>query len=57
LDRLHGKNLNWLFELRGIRDYGTTIHVSRLDAEKAIDVAEDFLRAIENLIHKDGRER
>lgn len=27
LDKLHGKNLNWLFELRGIGDYGDTRHV------------------------------
>ena len=50
LDKRYGKDLNWLFELRGIGDYGATVHVSRRDAEKAIRVAEEFLRAIEGLI-------
>ncbi len=46
--------MNWLFELRGVGDYGATIHVSRQDAEKAIEVAEEFLRAIERLIRGEG---
>jgi uncharacterized protein (UPF0332 family) len=54
LDKRHGKDLNWLFELRGVGDYGATIHVSRQDAEKAIEVAEEFLRAIERLIREEG---
>ena len=54
LDKSHGKDLNWLFELRGVGDYGATIHVSRQDAEKAIEVAEEFLRAIERLIREEG---
>jgi len=29
LDKGHGKNLNWLFELRSIGDYGDTRHVPR----------------------------
>jgi uncharacterized protein (UPF0332 family) len=45
LDKEHGKNLNWLFELRGIGDYGMTEHVSAGEAYKAMKVAEDFLRA------------
>ncbi len=50
LDKKHGQDLNWLFELRGIGDYGATVHVSQQDAEKAVTVAEEFLRAIEKLI-------
>ncbi|HDQ72253.1 MAG TPA: HEPN domain-containing protein [Chloroflexi bacterium] len=50
LDKRYGRDLNWLFELRGIGDYGATIHVSRQDAEKAIKAAEQFLRAAEGLI-------
>jgi uncharacterized protein (UPF0332 family) len=50
LDKKFGKDLNWLFELRGVGDYGVTIHVSRQNAEKAIVVAEGFLRVIESLI-------
>lgn len=50
LDKEHGKNLNWLFELRGVADYGATAHVSQQDAEKAITAAESFLQAINSLL-------
>jgi uncharacterized protein (UPF0332 family) len=50
LDKRYGKDLNWLFELRGVGDYGVMLHVSQEDAKKAIKVAEEFLRAIEALI-------
>jgi uncharacterized protein (UPF0332 family) len=49
LDQKHGKNLNWLFELRNIGDYGVTLHVSQTDAEKAIEAAEDFVTAAKTL--------
>ena len=55
LDKKYGKDLNWLFELRGVGDYGATFHVSQQDAEEAIKVAGDFLHAIEALI-QDGIE-
>jgi uncharacterized protein (UPF0332 family) len=55
LDKRHGKNLNWLFELRGVGDYGATVHVSRRDAERAIKVAAEFLDAIEALIDEEER--
>jgi len=50
VDTKFGKDLNWLFELRGIGDYGITVHVSREDAERAIEVAEAFLLAMKRLI-------
>ena len=50
LDMEQGKELNWLFELRNVGDYGVTIHVSRQDAERAIRVAENFLRVIKSLL-------
>lgn len=50
LDQEQGKSLNWLFELRGIGDYGVTAHVSRKDVDQAIDAAERFLAAIKKLI-------
>lgn len=50
LDRRYGRDLNWLFELRSVGDYGATIHVSWQDAEKAIRAADDFVRAIKSLI-------
>jgi len=54
LDKQHGKDLNWLFELRSIGDYGATVHVSKQDAEKAIGAAEGFLHAIKALIKEDS---
>jgi uncharacterized protein (UPF0332 family) len=50
LSKTHGKNLNWLFELRGVGDYGVTLHVSQRDANQAIQVASDFLQAIKELL-------
>jgi len=50
LDTKSGRDLNWLFELRGVGDYGTTMHVSKQDAGKAVEVAEDFLKAAMSLI-------
>jgi uncharacterized protein (UPF0332 family) len=50
LDAQHGKNLNWLFELRGIGEYGGMVHVTELDAEKAIRAASEFLQAIKVLL-------
>ena len=52
LDRRYGRDLNWLFELRAVGDYGLTIHVSRQDADKAIQAAEDLLGAMESLIQQ-----
>ena len=49
----YGKDLNWLFELRGVGDYGATVHVSPQDAEKAIGAAEGFLHAVEALIQRE----
>jgi uncharacterized protein (UPF0332 family) len=53
LDKQYGKDLNWLFELRGVGDYGATVHVSPQDAEKAIGAAEGFLHAVEALIQRE----
>ena len=50
LNKEFGKDLNWLFELRGIADYGVSIHVPREEAEKAIAVAEKFVGAVEKFI-------
>jgi uncharacterized protein (UPF0332 family) len=41
-----GKNLNWLFEIRALGDYGGIAHVSELQAEQAIVAAEQFLNAV-----------
>lgn len=50
LDKKCGRDLNWLFELRSIGDYGATIHVLQQDADKAVEIAEDFLEATTSLI-------
>jgi uncharacterized protein (UPF0332 family) len=50
LDQQQGKALNLLFELRGVGDYGATVHVSETQATHAIRVAADFLHAIEPLL-------
>jgi uncharacterized protein (UPF0332 family) len=52
LSKEQGKDLNWLFEIRNVGDYGGTEHVSMLQAEKAIQAAEGFLSAINSLLIK-----
>src|SRR3989338_852481 len=42
LDKKFGKDLNWLFELRGVADYGEILHVAAEDAQEAIGVAKAF---------------
>jgi uncharacterized protein (UPF0332 family) len=43
LDKEQGRNLQWLFDLRGVGDYGVSEHVSSGEARKAVKVAEEFL--------------
>jgi uncharacterized protein (UPF0332 family) len=50
LSREQGKDLNWLFELRNIGDYGGIEHVSEQQARGAIKAAENFLNAVSGLI-------
>ncbi len=50
LDKEFGKDLNWLFELRDIGDYGVTMHVQRKDAEDAIKAAKRFVDKINEII-------
>ena len=50
LSKDQGKELNWLFELRNVGDYGVTVHVSQQDAARAIQAADSFLQAIKSLI-------
>lgn len=46
LDKEQGKNLNWLFEIRGVGDYGVGVHVASGEANLAIQVAEKFLKSV-----------
>jgi uncharacterized protein (UPF0332 family) len=50
LEKEQGKALNWLFELRGVGDYGGIAHVSHEEVEQAIEAAEKFLGAIKALL-------
>ena len=50
LDKSLGKNLNWLFELRGIGDYGVFLHVKEDEAKEAIKVAQKFLDSVKALV-------
>lgn len=45
-----GKNLNWLFELRGVGDYGVIVHVTEGEAIRAVKVADDFLVGVKRLL-------
>jgi uncharacterized protein (UPF0332 family) len=50
LSKEQGKELNWLFEIRNVGDYGGTARVSPTEAKRAIQAAEDFLNAIKPMI-------
>jgi uncharacterized protein (UPF0332 family) len=54
LDKAFGKDLNWLFELRSVGDYGVTAHVPREDALKAIEAADRFLNKARSLLQKEN---
>jgi uncharacterized protein (UPF0332 family) len=45
-----GRNLNWLFELRSVGDYGVSLHVGSEDAHRAVRVAGDFFEAVKTLL-------
>jgi uncharacterized protein (UPF0332 family) len=50
LDQEQGKNLNWLFELRGVGDYGVSVHVSSGEAFRPVQVAERFLESAKQIL-------
>lgn len=52
LSKEQGKDLNWLFEIRNVGDYGGTAHVSQPQAERAIQAADDFLKAVRPLLKR-----
>ncbi len=52
LSKEQGKDLNWLFEMRNVGDYGGTEHVSQPQTEQAIRAAENFLAAVNSLLNK-----
>ena len=50
LGKEQGRNLNWLFELRSVGDYGVVVHVSDGEARRAVKVAEEFILVIKRLL-------
>jgi uncharacterized protein (UPF0332 family) len=50
LSREQGRNLNWLFELRSVGDYGVSLHVAQGDAQRAVNIAQDFFEAVKALL-------
>jgi uncharacterized protein (UPF0332 family) len=52
LDKQCGRDLNWLFELRSVGDYGVTVHIPKEDAEEAVRAAERFLAAVKEIIEE-----
>ncbi len=50
LDQEQGKNLNWLFELRSIGDYGVSVHVAAGEALRAVEVAGRFLDSVRQML-------
>ena len=50
LSKEQGRNLNWLFELRSVEDYGVSLHVVLDDARRAADTAQDFFDAVKTLL-------
>lgn len=50
LSKEHGKDLNWLFEMRSVGDYGGIAHVSRQQANHVIEAAASFVDAINALL-------
>ncbi len=52
LSKEQGRNLNWLFELRSVGDYGVSLHVDQGDARRAVDTAKAFLDAVKKLMHR-----
>ena len=50
LSKEQGRNLNWLFELRSVGDYGVSLHVGSDDARRAVRIAETFLAAVKALL-------
>ena len=51
LDKSHGRNLNWLAELRQVGDYGESRRVTLDEAQRAVSVANGFLTQVLSILH------
>ena len=54
LSKEQGRNLNWLFELRSVGDYGVSLHVLLEDAQRAVKTAEIFLESVKALLVRES---
>ena len=52
LEKQFGKDLNWLFELRSIGDYGVTIHIPEQEAKQAIEAARRFVQTVQLILQE-----
>lgn len=52
LSKEQGRNLNWLFELRSVGDYGVAVHVGQDDSRRALTFTEDFIKTVTTLLHR-----
>jgi uncharacterized protein (UPF0332 family) len=50
LDKEQGKNLNWLFEIRSVGDYGVSAHVASGEAHLSVKIAENFLATTKEIL-------
>jgi uncharacterized protein (UPF0332 family) len=50
LEKEQGRNLNWLFEVRGVGDYGVTEHVAAGEAYRSVSIAEKFLKSVKEIL-------
>jgi len=50
LEREFGRDLNWLYELPSIGDYGVTVHVPKEDADETISVATRFIQRTRSIL-------
>ena len=44
LNKEQGKNLNWLFELRSVGDYGVSLHVTQQDHNEPLTLLKIYSR-------------
>ena len=50
LDKKVGEDLTWLFEMRGVGDYGVTLHVTLEEAENSLRCAKRIVEKVKKLL-------
>ena len=56
IEQHFGKDLNWLFELRSVGDYGIIVHVGKDEVREAIKIAENYVKVINMFVENEGKE-